>query len=141
DLAVAMKEIYRVMKPNGVFIATREHVISKIDDKEAFYANHAIHKYTQGENAFLLRDYVDSIKGANLTLKQTLGYSSSVINFAPISKTAYRNGIQKKLRFLTPPVANFITQNDRLYSRLCELLSRVNQKPGRFYSFIAVKPA
>jgi ubiquinone/menaquinone biosynthesis C-methylase UbiE len=140
DLAVAMKEIYRVMKPNGVFIATREHVISKIEDKEAFYAKHALHKYTHGENAFLLQDYVNSIKGANFQLKKTLGYASSVINFAPISQATYKANLNKKLRVLTPFIANLITENDRLFGLLQSFVSWRNHQPGRMVTFIAVRP-
>src|SRR5690606_16085631 len=36
DLPKAIREIRRILKPDGVFIATREHVISKHDDLQEF---------------------------------------------------------------------------------------------------------
>ena len=53
------EEVARVLKPGGTFIATREHVISKKEDLPVFLANHPLHRFYGGENAFVLQKYLD----------------------------------------------------------------------------------
>jgi len=60
------KEAGRVLKTGGVFIATREHVISKKEDLSKFLENHPLHKLYGGENAFLLEEYKKVIENAGI---------------------------------------------------------------------------
>ena len=45
------KEVARVLKPGGVFIATREHVVDVPEELPAFLASHPLHHLYGGENA------------------------------------------------------------------------------------------
>ncbi len=74
-------EVWRVLRPGGLFIATREHVISRADDIEAFRAHHPLHRLYGGENAFMLREYARSLQGAGFKQFQMLGPYDSVINY------------------------------------------------------------
>jgi SAM-dependent methyltransferase len=56
DLEGACREMFRVLRPDGIFIAAREHVISKDDDLGKFLKQHPLHHLYGGENAFLLTD-------------------------------------------------------------------------------------
>ena len=137
DLNQLCQEVGRVLKPGGVFIATREHVISKREDLDQFLNSHALHKLYGGENAFLLSEYINAIKGANLTPKQSISPSASVINYAPTTIAEFHNQTSQSLaRFVGGSLAKLGCLQD-LY-----LAYRDNKSnaPGRHYSFIGVKP-
>jgi|GEM_PF-1182903 len=81
NLYAMCREIARILKPGGIFLATREHVISKPEDLPAFLEKHLLHRLHGRENAHLLREYTDSIENAGLRLLRALGPMESVINY------------------------------------------------------------
>lgn len=140
DLPALMREIFRLLRPGGLLIATREHVISRKADLQAFYDPHPIHKYTQGENAYLLQEYLDSMRAAGLRVCEVLGYAHSVINYAPISQDDYLSNLQRKLgRILTPALARWLMSKPFLLRRVQDVLVWRDKRPGRMYSFVATR--
>src|SRR5260370_28682066 len=63
DLDSACREMFRVLKPGGIFIAAREHVISKEADLGQFLDQHPLHHLYGGEHAFLLQRYIGALNG------------------------------------------------------------------------------
>ncbi len=47
-----IKECVRVLKPNGLLLTIRDHVIYDEKDKNWFLEYHPLHKIYEGENAF-----------------------------------------------------------------------------------------
>jgi len=141
DLPALMREVYRLLRPGGLFIATREHVISHKADLQAFYDSHPIHRHTQGENAYLLLEYLGSMKAAGLHIREVLGHAHSVINYAPTRQADYLNNLSLKLgRILTPPVARWVVNQPALLRRVQDVLVWRDHRPGRMYSFLATRP-
>lgn len=141
DLPSFMQEIHRVLRSRGVFIATREHVISKISDLELFHHKHPVHQYTGSENAYLLNDYVDSMKSAGFVVKKTLGPVKSPINYGPTNKAEFSHSLVTKLgRYISKPLAELIVHTPQLKSFLLSCLSWRDQTAGRLYSFVCIKP-
>jgi ubiquinone/menaquinone biosynthesis C-methylase UbiE len=133
NLETFCKESFRVLKDNGCFIATREHVITHKNDLQKFLNDHPLHRYYGGENAFLLPEYVQGISRAGFTLKKVIGPFESVINYAPMSTQEFRSRlIPKTIRrlFIFPKVAEQVWG---------WVQSRKSQTPGRLYSFMAMK--
>src|ERR1700722_11476894 len=64
DLDLACTELYRVLRPGGIMIAAREHVISKQADLQPFLDAHPLHHLYGGEHAFLLDRYVGALTSA-----------------------------------------------------------------------------
>jgi ubiquinone/menaquinone biosynthesis C-methylase UbiE len=114
DLNLLCKEMGRVLKKGGTFIAIREHVISKKEDLPIFLASHPIHKLYGGENAFLLENYKKSIKDAGIKLIHVLNPLESDINSFP-QKNKYFPKLIMRI------AGNFV------------------RHPGRSYSFIGKK--
>lgn len=145
DLPQTCREIFRVLKPGGRMVATREHVISRHEDLPAFQAAHPLHHLYGGENAFLLREYTSAITGAGLRLQSVLAPYDSPINYFPLSE---RQWIAASVRPLSALVGEKIAL--ALFSRehrlgrclialLAQILNRRNGAPGRLYSFVATK--
>jgi SAM-dependent methyltransferase len=130
DLKLLCKEIYRVLKPGGIFMAIREHVISKKEDLPLFLSQHPLHKYYGGESAYLLSEYLDAIKSSGIKMLKVFKPYQSDINLFPDNKEAFKARLAKKLRL---PGSYFIS------SFILYLLGEWSQAPGRLYSFIGKK--
>jgi ubiquinone/menaquinone biosynthesis C-methylase UbiE len=139
-------EVNRVLKPGGVFVATREHVISKREDLELFLQKHPLHHLYGGENAYLLGDYVTAIKSSGLKIVKAIRSLESVVNYFPLSEDEWREACRRPLArrlgarltlALTNPNSTF---GCGLLNLLASYLSRRDNSAGRLYSFVAVKP-
>lgn len=133
-------EIFRVLKPGGMFIATREHVLSNEHDLDAFLNNHLLHQQYGGEHAYTLNHYLHCIRTSGLTITKVLHPYSSVINYAPVTSTEMKNNFLKKLSFLGNGLASRLINNPIVYSLLTSIKAKTDHTPGRLYSFVSIKP-
>lgn len=129
DLHQLCREVGRVLKKGGMFIATREHVISRSKDIDAFLESHPLHKLYGGENAYMLREYIAAITDGGLKISKVLNSYESDINLYPDTVSEYRKRIGKKIGL---PVS-LVT------SALLKLRGRFDQTPGRLYTFVGHK--
>ena len=128
DLDKFVDEAARVLKPGGVFITTRDHVIKDELDKEKFLERHPLHKYYGGENAFTLHEYSSAIEKAGLNIVRSLDTKDSVINFDPWNKSKVRDriGIFRHIPGLASILMKFVK-------------IRLNNLAGRLHTFVAIK--
>ena len=140
DLPRLCNEAARVLKPGGLFLATREHVLSKQGDLDRFLEAHPLHSLYGGEHAYTLKEYLRALKQAGLQVKRKLGPYDTVVNYAPMSREQRRVKIGK---ILAGRLGN--TMGHRLASYRCveqalaRYLSFRSGNPGRHYSFLATK--
>lgn len=145
DLSLLCREVARVLKPGGIFIATREHVISRPDDLEKFLNKHPLHHLYGGENAYLLDQYRAAISGNGLHIVKVLGPFDSVINYFPMTIQQWREYYRALLSsFLGYKISFFLTDQQHLIGQwvlkcLAHRFSSTNHTPGRLYSFVAQK--
>lgn len=140
SLTKMCSEAYRVLKPGGVLIAVREHVISSRQDLEAFLERHPLHKFYGGENAYTLDEYCYAFSQAGFKLVKKYGSYNSVMNYAPMTKVDLKDRLVNRLRrYTSDPIARYIVESEWLYSKICGLLTRRDNTPGRLYSFMARK--
>jgi SAM-dependent methyltransferase len=132
DLTVLCQEMARVLKPGGTFLVTREHVIFKDADLAVFLAEHPLHRFYGGENAYRLREYERAILGAGIRLTRVINPWASDVNLFPRSAREIRELIHARLPFV--PVA---IVRPSLLPRLGWLL----RSPGTAYSFMGVREA
>lgn len=133
-------EAARVLKPGGILLATREHVLSKKEDLQIFLNTHALHFLYGGENAYLLQEYTQAINEAGLRLKQVIGPWESVINYAPTTKSEFRSMIASLLaRRIGQGLAQRLASSEIVRGLYGRYLSYRLQTPGCHYSFLAIK--
>jgi ubiquinone/menaquinone biosynthesis C-methylase UbiE len=134
-------EAARVLDKGGIFITTREHVISRPQDLDIFFKSHPLQALYGGENAYLLKEYQAAIKASGLKLRKTIGPYESVINYAPVSKEEHIKNITSLFRrFMGNKASHFLASFPITVKCISMYLSRRSTLPGRLYSFIAVKP-
>lgn len=134
------KELYRILRPGGVLIATREHIISSPAQLEPFLKSHPLHRFYGGENAFTLKQYQRAISGAGFTITKTIAPFDSPINYAPFTQETLKMAIAQKLS--TKPGGGLMAKvfcQWIPFSCTMKLLSRFDNRPGRLYSFVAQK--
>jgi SAM-dependent methyltransferase len=139
DLPAVMRECARLLRPNGVFLACREHVVDDERQMNAFLSNHVMQGLTGGEGAYSLGEYTGAIEGSGLALKSVLGPFDSVINAFPLARTQTElEDIPRKLleeRF--GRMGRYAASLSGVSSLVWRLLNRPT--PGRLYSFLAQK--
>jgi SAM-dependent methyltransferase len=123
-------EIGRVLKPGGMMIASREHVLSHRQDLDEFLKNHPLHALYGGENAFLLREYLDAITAAGIRLVKVLNPLESNINLYPETRDSVKAQIARRLRFPFPGL---------IPDALLSLKGKLMNNPGRLYTFFGYK--
>ena len=90
DLQQGLNESYRVLKPGGMLLATREHVVDNEQQLQQFLANHLLHQKHGGENAYPLQQYESAMQKAGFRSVQSFGPYDTVINHFPESNQELR---------------------------------------------------
>lgn len=140
DLDDFCRETYRVLKPGGRLILTREHVLSKEEDLQAFLDSHPLHHLYGGEAAYTLERYLGALKSAGFDRIETTGTLSSAVNFFPETREEVEARLEKSLRErrkkkIGPLARVFPISKGALAGEAIRLEGEAND-PGRLYSFV-----
>jgi len=134
-------EVYRALKPGGVFVAVRDHVISSKEDLPAFFDVHPLHHLYGGENAYTKQEYLTAMQHAGFKVLRVIRSFDSVINYAPYSMSTLK--LETKSRLSRIPVLGRLSiflDSPIIFKFLLRILSVIDRRPGRLYSFVCIKP-
>ena len=143
DLELACSEMYRVLRPGGILIAAREHVISKEGDLGQFLDGHPLHHLYGGEHAFLLDRYIGALKAAGFCPLEVLSPLKSPINLFPYTIDSLRDAVVDSLSQKLParPLWRVALGSNRIFKSLLSIAELFDNRPGRLYSFVGYKVA
>jgi ubiquinone/menaquinone biosynthesis C-methylase UbiE len=142
DLPAAMRESMRVLKPGGLFLACREHVVDDEAQKQIFLRDHLMHKLAGNENAYSLSEYIQAITGAGLKLISVLYPWDTLINAFPEVRSPreiehiHVKWLKSKFGAVGYALSFVPGANKMVRWRFSHL-----RKPGRMFTFLATKPA
>lgn len=141
DLDSACREMFRVLRPDGVFIAAREHVITKEADLGKFLDQHPLHRLYGGEHAFRLDRYRKALNSAGFDSVEVLPPLKSPINLFPYTIDSLRAAVVTKLSRIIPagPFWRAALGPRRVFTALLSLAEHFDNRPGRLYSFVCRK--
>lgn len=135
------REVRRVLRPGGIYLACAEHVISNERQRLKFLQEHPMNRFTGDENALRVSDYRRAFAEGGLELSQVLRSFDSAINYAPYTRAGLRSGLRERMRrFPGGGLLARLALARQSYPILLRALSWADPRPGRVYSFIARRP-
>ena len=102
-----------------------------------------MHRFYGGENAFLISQYTKTIVDAGFNINKVITPLESPINFAPYNLSSLQNELAQRIgaKFWG---ATIIIKNvlaiPGMWLLLRSILKRLDNRPGRLYSFVAERP-
>jgi SAM-dependent methyltransferase len=142
DLEVVAREVRRVLRPGGAFLACREHVVNSEEDLATFLAGHQVHQLAGGEGAYPLEVYLDAMRRGGLEIRRVWGPVDTVINAFPF----VRNNEELR-RFRAEVLGSPLAALGGTAGRLPGIRSMVRRRlepyvsvPGAMWSFLAERP-
>lgn len=137
DLKAMVGEYARVLRPGGLLLGCREHVVDDYGDSlQAFLDAQPDHQLYGGEHAFTLPDYRAAFAHGNFRIAEEVGPYDSAINLHPNTVDSLVDKICKS----TPGRILCLLLPKSLVARLGMWHLRHSKRPGRLYSFVAIAP-
>lgn len=135
DLKAMVGEYARVLRPGGLLLGCREHVV---DDYEAslqeFLDAQPDHQLYGGEHAFTLPDYRAAFAHGGFAVAEEIGPYDSPINLHPNTPES----LADKICASAPGrILGLLLPKD-LVARLGMWQLKRSKRPGRLYSFVAI---
>ena len=94
NLETGLKEVYRVLKSGGVFVACNEHIISVFSDGARFHKNHPAVKHGVDERAYPACGYARRCRKAGF---RKVGFFGNPLDYHEFLSASERNRIRARL--------------------------------------------
>lgn len=138
NLRTGIADLHRLLRPGGLLLATRDHVVNDEHQLAQFLDGHPLHRQYGGENAFSLDAYLSAYRSAGFEILQVFGPLSSILNFYPGTESERKTFIRDQVSARLGRFAKLF-QNALLAGLETRLAEHYYQPPGRIYSFLLRK--
>lgn len=136
DLEKVVAEASRVLKPGGLLLACREHVVDNDEQLSHFLATHPLHACYGGENAYSQARYLAAARSAGLELLKCLGPEESIINFYPGTFEALSARWRDVACRTWRPLGTCLAWSATFQLYAIRRAERLHPVAGRLYSFL-----
>lgn len=137
DLSAFCREMSRLVRPGGLVLTLRDHVISGPKQRGAFLAGHPLHHLYGGENAFTLAEYRDALVSSGLCIMQEWRSFQSVINYDPMTELQFLDRLASRagpMAGMLRPVMGVVP-----FKAITAIATAMDRRPGRLVSFLSRK--
>ena len=140
DLPAFLRECARVVRPGGIVLACREHVVDDDEQMREFLESHPVNRLAGGEGAHRLHEYIDAVADAGLKLDRVIAPWASVINAFPAVRSQAELE-ELPVRKLTRRIGSLARVAIHVPGVKRAIWRRIDRPiPGRMYSFVAHRP-
>ena len=133
DLNSACLEMHRVLKPGGIFIAAREHVISREADLEKFLEQHPLHHLYGGRACISSRTLYRSIRCCWFCASPSFVSTTSSINLFPHTLESLREGVVESCRKKCPRNrCGAMLRSNAIFKAMLSVAERFDNRPDAY---------
>lgn len=135
DLKAMVAEYARVLRPSGLLLGCREHVVDDYGASlQAFLDAQPDHQLYGGEHAFTLADYRAAFAHGGFTIAEEIGPYDSPVNLHPNTPES----LAEKICESAPGRILGLVLPRHLVVRFGMWHLKRSKRPGRLYSFVAI---
>lgn len=140
SLETMTKETARVLRPRGVLLAIREHVVDNEEQLAAFRAAHPLHHRYGGESAYPVSVYMNAFQSAGLRVRQFWGPLESILNFYPGTEAERQRQLEEIIKASWGGAGKWFRRFSCFRAMQRRTATQMDRTPGRLFSFMVEKP-
>lgn len=140
DLEAMASELFRVLRPGGRCLTTRDHVADNDEQLEQFRNEHPLHALYGGEHAYPLARYLGAFRQADLRVLEFWGPIESILNFFPGSEQERQRTIRQVAKHSCFRLGRLFAWSRGFRDAQLRRFTQNDRTPGRIYSFLLERP-
>lgn len=140
DLDVMAAELFRVLRPGGRCLTTRDHVADDEQQLNTFRLEHPLHHLYGGEHAYPVDGYVSAFAKSGLRLLKSWGPVESILNFFPGTEHERQITIRQIANHSCFRMGRLLSWSKGFRETQLQRHTQNDRTPGRVYSFLLERP-